>query len=183
MRAGPSTRQLLLLTHISTSVGLVGAVAGFLVLAVAGLGGSALGQTVYPAMDLITQYLIVPLAVIALTLGTLQSLLTPWGLIRHYWVLIKLVLTVLVVVVLWLQLTNIRLLASLPSEVLLSAEWATSKFSMVLHSGAGLIVLLGATILSVYKPVGLTRFGWNRRYGTAPVSEVVGPDLDVGQSP
>lgn len=182
MRAGPSTRRLLLLAHISTSVGLVGAVAGFLVLAVAGLAGSALGQTVYPAMDLITQYLIVPLAVATLTIGTLQSVVTPWGLIRHYWVLIKLILTLLVVVVLWLQLTNIRLLASLPVEALLSAEWATAKFSMVLHSGGGLIVLLGATILSVYKPAGLTRFGWNRRYGAPPASEVVGPHQDGGQS-
>lgn len=164
MRAGPSTRRLLLLTHIATSVGLVGGVAGFLILAVAGLNGSVVGQTVYPAMDLITQYLIVPLALITLALGTLQSLVTPWGLIRHYWVLIKLVLTVLVVVVLWLQLGNIRLLAALPVEALLSAEWATAKFSMVLHSGAGLAVLLGATILSVYKPAGLTRYGWNRRY-------------------
>jgi len=182
MRAGASTRKLLLLTHISTSVGLVGAVAGFFVLAAAGLGGSTSGQTVYPAMDLITQYLIVPLAVATLTLGTLQSVVTPWGLIRHYWVLIKLILTVLIVVVLWLQLTNIRLLASLPAETLLSAEWATAKFSMVLHSGGGLIVLLGATILSIYKPVGLTRFGWNKRYGTTPVSEVVGTHQDGGQS-
>lgn len=174
MRAGPSTRRFLLLVHIATSVGLIGAVAGFLVLAVAGLGGSAAGLTVYPAMDVMTQNLIVPLAVVTLTLGTLQSLVTPWGLIRHYWILIKLILTVLAVVVLWLQLVNIRLLASLPPEALLAAEWATTKFSMVLHSGGGLVVLLGATMLSVYKPAGLTRYGWNRRYG--PIASMAGPD-------
>lgn len=180
MKAGPSTRRFLLLMHIATSVGLVGAVAGFLTLAVTGLTGSAAGLTVYPAMDLISQYLIVPLAVITLTLGTLQALVTPWGLIRHYWVLIKLLLTVLVVVVLWLQLGNIRLLASLPSEALLAAEWTTTRFSMVLHSGGGLAVLLGATILSVYKPAGLTRYGWNKRY--SPIASVAGPDREGGPS-
>lgn len=178
MRAGLSTRRFLLLTHVATSVGLVGAVTGFLVLAAAGLSGSAAGQTVYPAMDLITQYLIVPLAVVTLLLGTLQSLVTPWGLIKHYWVLIKLVLTVLVVVVLWLQLGNIRLLASLSPEVLLAAEWATTKFSMVLHSGGGLVVLLGATILSVYKPAGLTRYGWNKRFGPADTPDVASTDTE-----
>lgn len=175
-------RRLLLLTHIATSVGLLGAVTGFLVLAAAGLSGSAIGQTVYPAMNLITQYLIAPLAVATLALGTLQSLVTPWGLIRHYWVLVKLVLTVFVVVVLWLQLGNIRLLASLPPEALLAAEWANTKFSMVLHSGGGLVVLLGATILSVYKPAGLTRYGWNRRYGSALTPDLIAPDQESSES-
>jgi len=182
MRAGPSTRRLLLLTHIATSVGLVGAVAGFLILALAGLDGSAVGLTVYPSMDLVTQYLIVPLALVTLALGTLQALLTSWGLIRHYWVLIKLILTLLVVIVLWLQTSNIRLLAGLSSEVLASAEWATTRFSMVLHSAGGLVVLLGTTILSVYKPAGLTRYGWNRRYGSAAAASAAGPDEEGEQS-
>ncbi|MBN9360754.1 MAG: hypothetical protein BGO83_18195 [Devosia sp. 66-14] len=182
MRAGPAIRRLLLLTHISTSVGLVGAVTGFLVLAMAGLSGSTVGQTVYPAMDLITQYVIVPLALVTLALGVLQSLITPWGLIRHYWVLIKLVLTIFVVVVLWLQLGNIRLLAGLPPGAFLGSEWVTTKFSMVLHSGGGLVVLLGATVLSVYKPAGLTRYGWNRRYGHAVASDLSGPDREGPES-
>lgn len=139
----------------------MGAVAGFLILALAGLNGTV---AVYPSLDLTTQYLIMPLALLTLALGTLQSLLTPWGLVRHYWVLIKLILTLLVVLVLWLQTGNIRMLASLPTEALRSAEWSTARFSMVLHSGAGLVVLLVAAILSVYKPAGLTRYGWSRRY-------------------
>ena len=104
------------------------------------------------------------------------------GLIRHYWVLIKLILTIFVVVVLWLQLGNIRLLASLPPETLLAAGWATTKFSMVLHSGGGLAVLLGATILSVYKPAGLTRYGWNRRYGSAVAPDLMEPDREGPES-
>ena len=33
-------------------------------------------------------------------------------------------------------------------------------FSPVLHAGAGAAVLLGANVLSVYKPRGLTPYGW-----------------------
>jgi C4-dicarboxylate transporter len=30
---------------------------------------------------------------------------------------------------------------------------------MILHSGGGLAVLLAATVLSIYKPRGMTRYG------------------------
>jgi hypothetical protein len=33
-------------------------------------------------------------------------------------------------------------------------------FSPVLHASAGAIVLLGANVLSVYKPRGITPYGW-----------------------
>jgi hypothetical protein len=163
MRAGPANRKLLLTTHVVTSVGLLGAVAAFLGLAIAGLVSGARGPAVYPAMDMITTYVIVPLALVGLVVGVVQSLMTQWGLFRHCWVLIKLILTVIVVVVLMLQIENIRFLGTLPAEALVGEEMMTPRFSMVLHAGGGLLVLLVTTILSVYKPRGLTRYGWKRR--------------------
>jgi hypothetical protein len=35
--------------------------------------------------------------------------------------------------------------------------------SPVLHAGAALVLLLVATTLSVYKPRGLTRYGWRKQ--------------------
>ncbi len=35
--------------------------------------------------------------------------------------------------------------------------------SPVLHAAAGLVLLLAAAALSVYKPRGLTRYGWRRQ--------------------
>jgi hypothetical protein len=162
MRAGPRFRKLLLTLHIITSMGLVGAVASFLALAIVGLSVGAGGPPVYPAMDLVTGYLIVPLALMSLAIGTFQSLVTPWGLIRHYWVVVKLILTLVVMVVLWMQTGNIRMLAMQPIGAD-GPEMAAARASMVLHAGGGLLVLLGAVILSVYKPRGLTRFGGRRR--------------------
>lgn len=162
MRAGPAFRKLLLTLHVVTSMGLVGAVASFLALALVGLSAGAGGPPVYPAMDLVTGYLIMPLALTSLAVGTFQSLVTPWGLIRHYWVVVKLILTFVVVAVLWMQTGNIRMLAMQPIGAE-GPEIAAARASMVLHAGGGLLVLLGAATLSVYKPRGLTRYGWNRR--------------------
>lgn len=145
--------------HVTTSVGLTGAVAGFLVLAIAGLATDApLAQEVYPAMRLLTWVLILPLAALSLAVGIIQSLATPWGLFRYYWIIIKLVLTVLAVVVLAMQLQTIDLLAeaSRSSEVL---GFQAGRFAMVLHSAGGLFVLCVAIALSIYKPRGVTPLG------------------------
>lgn len=163
MVAGQGVRKLLLLTHILTSVGMMGSVAGFLVLAIVGLNQPSQGPAVYPAMNVLTQALIAPLAVTSLLIGTVQALVTPWGLLRHYWVVIKLALTTIVLVVLLMQVPNVTLLAELDPVTMASAEWARTRLSMVLHASGGTVVLLVAMILSVYKPKGLTRFGWNRR--------------------
>ena len=160
MTLGGPLRKALLTLHIVSSVGMLGAVAAFLVLAIMGLGAQQ--YAAYPAMDLITTYAVVPLAWASLLIGVVQSLATPWGLFRHYWIVIKLALTVLALVVLLLQTAPIRLLAELQPDVLAGAEWASTRFSTVLHATGGIAVLLLASVLSVYKPRGLTRYGWNR---------------------
>lgn len=155
MRAGPATRNLLLLTHVTTSVGMLGAVGCFLILA-------ETGPLVYSAMDLITRYVILPLAVLSLVLGIVQSLVTPWGLMRHYWVVLKVCA----------DRAGCRAAAGANTEhhgtcragpdTLSGAEWTMTRFSMVLHAGGGLFVLFLAMMLSVYKPRGLTRYGWEK---------------------
>ena len=37
------------------------------------------------------------------------------------------------------------------------------KIQLVIESGAAVVVLLVATALSVYKPKGLTRYGWRKQ--------------------
>ena len=76
-------------------VGWLGAVVAYLALDVAA-GASPDVETVraaYLAMELTTSYVIVPFAVASLLIGVVNALATPWGLVRHYWVLFKLALT------------------------------------------------------------------------------------------
>ena len=163
-------RKLVLTAHVATSVGTLGAVAVFLALAVAGLASedAQLVRAVYPAMDLTARFVIVPLIVAALLIGLVQSLATPWGLFRHYWVLAKLLLTVFTIVVLLLQLDGISTMAGVAAErELASADLLGLRRSLRFHAAGGLLVLLLTTILSVYKPRGVTRYGWRKQHERA----------------
>jgi hypothetical protein len=116
-------------------------------------------RAAYLAMELMARYVIVPLALASLVIGVLNALGTSWGLFQHYWVLTKLLLTVIATTVLLLQTETISYLA----EVAASDADPRDLPGSLLHSIGGLVVLLIVTVLSVYKPRGLTRYGWRKQ--------------------
>jgi hypothetical protein len=163
----PGLRKFALTAHVVSSVGSLGAVAVFLVLAVAGLNlaDASAVRAAYLAMELVAWLAILPLVVAALLTGLIQSLGTTWGLFRYYWVLIKFLLTVLTLVVLMLQMEGIAYVADVAAETGLSgADLRAARISLVVHAAGGLLVLLAAAAFSVYKPRGLTRYGWRRQH-------------------
>ena len=113
MNVSPGLRKLALTTHVTSSVGWLGAVGGFLALAIAGIASQD-AQTVraaYLAMHVITWFVIVPLSAAALLTGLVQSTVTPWGVFRHYWVVTKLALTVMATAILAMVPPTIVVLA------------------------------------------------------------------------
>jgi putative copper export protein len=167
MTLGPGLRKFALTAHVACSVGWLGAVAGFLALAVAGLSSRdpRTVAAVYPAMELVTVCVIVPLSLASLLTGLIQALGTPWGLFRHYWVLSKLLLTSVATVVLLLQLGPIGYLGDAARGAAAPiADLRALGISMVIHAAGGLLVLLLTTILSVYKPRGLTPYGQRKQH-------------------
>lgn len=168
----PRLRKFALVAHVACSVGSLGAIAGFLALAVAGLASRnpPLVLAAYLAMDFIAWFIIVPLVLASLATGLIQSLGTTWGLFRHYWVLTKLMLTVIVTVVLLLQMETIAFLAGAGEAALTSPELFGLRLSPVIHAAGGLIVLLLTVTLSIYKPRGMTRYGWRRQHEEAAAS-------------
>jgi len=155
-------RKMVLTAHIVSSVGWLGAVAGFLALAMTGLNGkdAQMVHAAYISMALIARFAIVPLAFASLLSGIIQALGTPWGLFRHYWVSMKLLLTLFATVVLLLKTPLIAYAARQAAAVASSngGLHAAGK-ELLVHSAGGLLVLVVVTILSVYKPWGLTRYG------------------------
>lgn len=150
-------RKFSLTVHVSASVGWLGAVVAFLALAITGVTSEDVQtiRAVSIALQPLTQWVIVPLALASLLTGVVQALGTPWGLFRHYWVVIKLLLTLIATAVLLLTVEPIRALATYAAEQPdVGANVQAAISSLVLHSGGGLIVLLVITTLSVYKPVG-----------------------------
>ena len=131
----PTLRKLNLTAHVVFSVGWVGSVAGFLTLSIAGLMSrdAETVRSAYIAMNLIGQFVIVPLSLAALLTGIIQSLGTEWGLFR---------LT---------GNTGVQLMGD---------------------AALGLLVLLVITILSFYKPWGLTRYGRRIKAPQRPETEI-----------
>jgi hypothetical protein len=158
----PRLRKFMLTVHVASSVGLLGAVVVFLVLAGIGLTSqdAEMVRAAYIAMALTAWVVIVPLAFASLLIGIVESLGTRWGLFRHYWILAKLVLTALAVIVLLIQMRGISTVAGVAAGTALSsADLREVRLSFVLHAGGGLLVLLLPMGLSVYKPRGRTAYG------------------------
>jgi hypothetical protein len=158
---------LALTAHVVSSVGWLGAVAGFLALAIAGLISQdpQLVRAAYLAMELTASFVIVPLGVASLLTGLVQALGTKWGLFRHYWVLFKFLITTFATIILLLHLQVINYIAGVAAEQTLSnADFHQLRVQLVADAAAALVALLVATTLAVYKPRGLTPFGrWKQR--------------------
>lgn len=157
----PDLRKFALTVHITFSVGWIGAVAAYLALDIA-VTASQSAQTLrasYLAMDLITSRVIVPLAVASLLTGLVMALGTRWGLFRHYWVIISLLLTMFAVLVLLSETRVVNDLARVATDPATSPDDLRALPGTLVHSVGGLLVLLVITVLNVYKPRGMTRHG------------------------
>lgn len=176
MILAPQQRRLLLLAHVVTSVGFLGAVASFLVLAWAGLSKSDPVQVraAYLAGEMITWRLIVPLSLASVLTGLLVSLSTAWGLFRHYWVIIKLAITLFSTFVLMIHTQPVGHMAQMATKMdLVPSDLVGARLQLVVASGAAVLALIVTTTLSIYKPRGLTRYGWRRQHEYRGVSNLL----------
>lgn len=162
MTFSPRLRKAALVLHVTTSVGWCGAVAAFLVLAVTANVSSDPSdvRAAYLAMEIMGWTILVPLSVLAFASGILQSVGTKWGLIRYYWVLFKLGITVVATAVLLSYTQTLEALGSVAAAAPADVNPADLRNpSPVLHSAVGIALLLIATGLAIFKPPGMTRYG------------------------
>jgi hypothetical protein len=173
MMMSPSLRKFALTAHVTTSVGWMGAVASFIALAVAGLV-SADGQTVravYIAMDVVARFVIVPLCFASVITGIVSSVGTEWGLFKHYWVLVKIVITIPSTIILLVHMQPISAMAQVAAETALgNHDFTRQRMQLMITAGLALIVLMVATVLSVYKPRGMTSYGQRKQNEQRAVS-------------
>ena len=167
----PGLRKFALTAHLLVSVGWIGAVIAYLGLGVAARTSQEV-QTVraaWIAMELTGWYVIVPLAFASLLTGLVMSLGTKWGLFRHYWVLFSLMLTILALIILLLHMPTVSFLADVAAE----ADEASlgGLGGDLFHPGIGLLVLLVIQVLNVYKPRGMTPYGWRKQHEERALSQ------------
>lgn len=160
MAFAPALRRFTFTTHVTSSVGWVGAVLVFLALAAIGLTSQD-ERTVrgaYLVMAPAAWFVLVPLAHASLLSGVVLSLGTPWGLIRHYWVALKLVITAFSTVILMIYLGTFRQMAGVAADPVAELGLVRNPSPLV-HASLALVLLLVATVLAIYKPFGLTPYG------------------------
>lgn len=159
----PGLRKLVLSVHLTASLGWVGAVIAYIALGVSATRSvdPEVVRSAWIAMELLGWVVIVPLALAALVTGVLISLGTPWGLIRHYWVLISLGLTILATAVLVLHMPSVSATAQIARGA--DAEQLGQLGGDLAHAVGGVVVLLVIAVLNVYKPQGLTPYGWRKQ--------------------
>jgi hypothetical protein len=157
----PPVRKAVLTAHVVTSVGWLGAVVAYLVLDLTAVtsGDPDVSRAAFVAMELVVVSAVVPLALATMVIGVVNALGTSWGLFRHWWVVVKLLLTSVATVVLLLQVPGIRSMAAAAGS---GADPGDLPGTLA-HSIGGLLVLGLVTVLSIYKPRGLTRYGWRRQ--------------------
>lgn len=163
----PALRRLALTTHITSSVGWLGAVTVFLALAIAGVASvdAQIVRAAYLAMHMTTWFVIVPFCLASLLTGLVEALATPWGLFRHYWVVTKLLLTIMATLILLLHTQPIDRLAEVAAQTTLATgDLRQVRLQLIGDASAALFVLLVTTGLSVYKPWGMTPYGMRQSF-------------------
>jgi hypothetical protein len=157
------SRKVWLTLHIGIGVGWLGASLAMLALSIVGAttGSHEMRHGAYALMDTFNNALAIPSALMAIVTGVVVSLGTPWGLVKHHWVLAKLIIAL-----------------SLPVLATFGGPWIDELVvrggDYAAEPGGAAILLVGAmalflallwtaTILSVFRPGGRTR--WGRREG------------------
>ena len=142
----PATRRAVLTAHIVASVGLLGEVSGFLVVAIqaSAAGDPSFAAAAYDLLATFTVVFGIPLSLTALATGIVLGLGTKWGILRHPWVMIKLGLLASVIVIGALILG--------PSVEQMRTGGGGRETLIVLGAAWDVLALGLATGLSVYKP-------------------------------
>ena len=156
-------RKLVLTVHLTASLGWVGAAMAYVALGISSMRtmDPELVRSTWTAMELVGWAVLVPLALASLVTGVVISVGTPWGLFRHYWVLISLGLTTLATAILVLHMPSVTATARMARES--DGAQLAQLGGDLGHAMGGLVVLLVITTLNVYKPHGMTPYGWRKQ--------------------
>lgn len=146
-------------------MGWLGLTVGLLALGLAAFftGNADTARAATRAMKIFGDWLIVPIALLALLTGLVLSLGSPWGLARHRWVWTKF----------WLTLITASLsIFSLRPGINEAAASGVADINLVIAPSVATATYLFITAISVLKPWGLTRRGRRLRASTGSVKAV-----------
>jgi len=153
----PGSRRFMLTVHLIFSVGWLGAVAVFMMLLVKGMTSQDMGiaRTAYAVLAVIGWWVIVPACFGSLLTGLILSFGSQWGLFKYYWVLVKFLLTAVSTILLLMHMQPVGNMAKAASADMQSyTAFRPVSIRLVAEADAAMLVLIFATVISVYKPWG-----------------------------
>lgn len=132
----------------------------------------------FNAIGIVVPVAVPPLSLLILLTGILQGLGTPWGLVRYWWVLVKLVLSLVMTVLVFLSLLpGIREMTVLADTTMsadaLRASLGSLPNTLMFPPIVSFLMLGTAAILSIFKPWGRTP--WSREIRASSGRESVTP--------
>jgi hypothetical protein len=157
-RMRPRTRKALLVLHILFAGAWVGldVMLGVLVFTAMLTADPATAALCYQALPLLT-WPLVTAALASLLTGVVLGLGTHYGLLRYWWVAIKLVLNVVLAVLVWFVLRPGLDVAAEYGRQLPAAAPSGAVSTLVFPPVVSTTALVVATLLAVYKPWGRVR--------------------------
>ncbi|CAM4040165.1 hypothetical protein [Saccharibacillus endophyticus] len=170
-----ATRKLILTLHVITTMGWLGSAAAYIPIASYALSNQNANtiKATIQIMSLVANVIVLPVAFASLITGIILSLGTKWGLVRHLWIFFKLVFTALAVFMLVAYTFELNHAVAIAEKGMLSNEDLNVLQSPIhlIHPIGGLLIVISAAILSVYKPKGMTRYGWRKQMETKKNTE------------
>ncbi|MBV9161760.1 MAG: hypothetical protein JO309_05245 [Pseudonocardiales bacterium] len=164
-RLSRQARAVVLTVHITMSVGWLGLDGALVALEVTGLSTvhPTVGAGIATATGVIACWVLIPVVFSSLVSGLVLALSTPWGLVRHWWVIVKCGIAAV--------LTAAGLLYLLPQlPQIVAGGGEPAEMQTLIARSVALVLLLAATGLSVVKPWGKTSCG--RKVHNRPPSPV-----------
>ncbi|MGH3771281.1 MAG: hypothetical protein ACRDRW_07790 [Pseudonocardiaceae bacterium] len=161
-RLSRRARAVVLTVHVAMSVGWLGIDGALVALEVTGLSSvhPVVRAGIAAATAVIAYWLLVPVVFFSLGSGLILGLSTPWGLVRHWWMLAKCGIAAV--------LTAAGLVFLVPAlPQILAGGGEPAGMPTLIGRGGALVLLLAATGLSVVKPWGKTPHG--RKVRTRPL--------------
>jgi len=153
--------------HIISSVGWLGVILGAIALSVAGMNTDDLDRvnSLYVAMEVLATTFFLPGTLLVVITGVVLGLGTKWGLVKWWWVTVKLVVGLVLFAA---GAFNMRFAVYSAAEQAGELKPLESSVDVSLFGMLAVMAALGifAALLSVLKPWG--RINWRRSATTAP---------------
>jgi hypothetical protein len=108
-------------------------------------------------MRLFSRGFVQPVAMATLLTGVALSLGTKWGVFRYYWIVVKLILTIATVlcgIFILGPAVDQTIAATAGSAPSIAAIRASIPTTLIVAAAANVLMLVAATVISVYKPWG-----------------------------